>query len=1419
MKNICYLCPIFLTKFLINIINMNRVIYLLLSALMLAITPLTAQQQTVQKQQALKKQPTSTSQQATSQRLSRVEAEQTGAGIKKLADPIYYTELFDEPVPNIPLGGSGYSGSVDDDEIIIMPWNQANGVALSFDAKAGHVYKIALTFEAKDGVFDDFTGAYLLKSGELSGGSDDFLTEIERYFRYNQVNNILITGAFLARETAPVRMLLFDYSMNSFDFNVTIQELGTAPSYIEIDYEPIEADGSEVEDSCSDDDLVIFGDDVLAGKGFIFPTQANRHYKITCDFTPSDLDSQYSPTLRIFTGGEFQNNHEDCLDEYNYWAADGPVTITLETVSFNTGYLRIFVGENHLNDVDFTLAVEDLGAVSTYMQVDYTAVIPTDGTPVSGSFNAEEDLFHWIWGNEVTGKGYRFQAEADRMYEIECEVTGTPGEEIDGAFWILNNPLTGDESDILTSGWYYNWNGSATANGHFISEVSGYVYFLLMDRYQSDISYTITVKDVGPAPPEYTELAYPTIATNGVSVEGELEMIQIWYQDLFIGKGYSFDVKADKIYRITCVLTAEVEDELNGSIWIMNNTLTGYWDDDVLYSDNHWGYGTVAVSGFYTPDFSGTVKLLFGESYLLASTYKITVTEMDVPESYHEIDYTLIATDGNAVAGAFDKAFYGVDNDEYTRFGSAYKFTAQEGKPYVIDCTFEGVGYLYPSVQLFGSLSGDWFDDSIDWTYYNYGDEIVTVSFVFTPDYDGEYYLVMFSVKDLNFTIAVKEMEPTVNYTELEYTAMAGNAATGILDKFFEDFDLRIGTGYSYSVSEGSMYKITATLEAPAGYLNASLQVFNQSWDVKESQNGDTKGSVTLTGYYFAETGENIRILLSTEGFFTPRILGYNIEIEETALISYTEIVYESIDIGSSANGMLSMTDNLLVNPENKVATGRGYKFIGEAEKVYKIKVTFISSEEILFNTGFYLLDNDFDNMDYVYEYDFLSELSISAVYTASENGEALILLNDYFRNDLLYTVEVKEILSLPQLLARATPITMSNQLRYTDSGFTYSEVAGNEALNFKGNNEIFFSAAYTITLAANDQIEIYSSKENDSHLFIFRSNGSGGYVYVTNDDDGGYLNGRDSYINFTAPVSGDYFIVVTDYNNESAGRYYLTVWNYGLQPENGYLDNEVIASVSLSSTAVTVYVDANDNDILTALMSLEVTGITADEEEVTLPNVPAIWDIAGDKNSAICRVDNMQPPLGYEWGNIQQVTVAVNYIKYEGETVATPELDGKTENSITIKAVAAPANGQSVVYFISTSATVPSESANGWQAGLTFSNLTANTAYYVFARTVENAMYLAGAVSTPLQVTTDEDVSSSSGEGLIANPLRAWMRDGLLHVTGLTIGETISIYSVTGVLAYQSNIASEEMDIQLPAVGVYIVRSGNNTVRVVFIK
>jgi hypothetical protein len=66
-------------------------------------------------------------------------------------------------------------------------------------------------------------------------------------------------------------------------------------------------------------------------------------------------------------------------------------------------------------------------------------------------------------------------------------------------------------------------------------------------------------------------------------------------------------------------------------------------------------------------------------------------------------------------------------------------------------------------------------------------------------------------------------------------------------------------------------------------------------------------------------------------------------------------------------------------------------------------------------------------------------------------------------------------------------------------------------------------------------------------------------------------------------------------------------------------------------------------------------------------------------------------------------------------------------------------------------------------------------------------------------------------------NPLKAWVNDDRLFVEGLNVGESWRIYSVIGTLLEQGVARNETMSVRLNARGVYIFRSGNKALKVVY--
>jgi hypothetical protein len=126
---------------------------------------------------------------------------------------------------------------------------------------------------------------------------------------------------------------------------------------------------------------------------------------------------------------------------------------------------------------------------------------------------------------------------------------------------------------------------------------------------------------------------------------------------------------------------------------------------------------------------------------------------------------------------------------------------------------------------------------------------------------------------------------------------------------------------------------------------------------------------------------------------------------------------------------------------------------------------------------------------------------------------------------------------------------------------------------------------------------------------------------------------------------------------------------------------------------------------------------------------------------------------------------------KAAGATAGVPTLNSITQNSITIYAVTAPGNGQSVEYGISAS---NNASTAVWQTALTFNGLSAGTTYYIFARAAGNSNYETGAASGSLAVT----MSNPGTTGITIDVKQ--ITDGAPIINSITISRSNNGHPVT---------------------------------------
>ena len=121
---------------------------------------------------------------------------------------------------------------------------------------------------------------------------------------------------------------------------------------------------------------------------------------------------------------------------------------------------------------------------------------------------------------------------------------------------------------------------------------------------------------------------------------------------------------------------------------------------------------------------------------------------------------------------------------------------------------------------------------------------------------------------------------------------------------------------------------------------------------------------------------------------------------------------------------------------------------------------------------------------------------------------------------------------------------------------------------------------------------------------------------------------------------------------------------------------------------------------------------------------------------------------------------------------------------------------------------------------GTTGATITGNTLNTTSEGTVTVRATIADGMAAGISYTQDFDITVdpplSITDVKAAAQLRAWANNGLLNITGLTRGELVSIYSVSGVLVYRGIAAGEQAIVPLKAQGMYIVKAGARTVKVV---
>ncbi len=433
------------------------------------------------------------------------------------------------------------------------------------------------------------------------------------------------------------------------------------------------------------------------------------------------------------------------------------------------------------------------------------------------------------------------------------------------------------------------------------------------------------------------------------------------------------------------------------------------------------------------------------------------------------------------------------------------------------------------------------------------------------------------------------------SYTEIDYPAIEvdGPPQSGTLStevQFYSEYDdFRAATGYSFSATAGQTYKITAIfigeeLKLPGFYLlKSDLEghLYGEESDAISFRgyDGASQGDVTLTDYYKSPITGSLKILLYN--IYSDSPLDYTITVEATEdVFSYDETDYANIEIGGQPQNGTLKPIRIDYGYEIAFSPGHGYKFAIEEGKTYRIAIS--NNEADYFSLVFSnpgTLSGDWGEDFY------------TSGYISSEDGYYFDLVADYTgemrfllisNNNASYAISVTP-----------APMTVTEFLDNTTETIEYSEeltfTAGGKMLgiindeDFSGDEENYYAVAYKITLSEGDFIKIHASKQGDSYLSIYyKADGEDEYEWIEDVDE---RADGDEYLDFTAEEDGEYYIVISDYDPDVAGNYYLTVWNTEEEPENPY--EEIVPVIAKVQKAPTLKAFAQNGN-------LQLSGLTA---------------------------------------------------------------------------------------------------------------------------------------------------------------------------------------------------------------------------------
>jgi hypothetical protein len=697
-----------------------------------------------------------------------------------------------------------------------------SAAGLSFQAVAGTTYRITVRYEADTDV-EMMVDYCILIGGTLTGyWGGDVLAEHSADYKFG--TGITIAGTFTSSETGSLRVLLREYMQQELlKYSVTINEV---VPYTAISYsQTVAVDGTPAAGKLSGlVGLSNIGSNIATAAGLSFYAEEGKGYLVS---VKCEADTEVDMNFMFFI---MRDDLEDDWDDIINWANSGAgirkeATANSQFISKPAGTYRILLMDSGLNDLDYTVTIKE--AVS-YTDISYSQAVAVGGNAETGKLSGPVGILYQ--NSIISAAGLNFQAEEGKTYHINIKYQADAEVyHMSAGYNILRGgTLEGNSDDIISENGGYGYNiDELTVDGYFISNVTGQLRILLLDRDFREFDYTITIEEVGT--PSYATLNYSKqVTVGGAPVSGELSETVVFGSSKINAAGLSFQAEEGKTYQISAKYNANAVVHMGvNCIILKSGALSGTWWDDYISSIGYSSGNTAeaTINWYFTSPVNGLLQVLLADYELNKLEYTITIKEVNITP-YKDFTYSqTVAVNGTPatgkLSGLVDHFGYGILN------AAGLSFNAAAGNRYQISIKYESaaevnmgdIGYL---ILNGGTLTGDYDDDYIYWGLWNAGyTKEVTFNYTFTPDVTGQFRILLMgrNLDGLNYTVTINEV---VSYTTLNYFAATNKiavnqpAAAGTLSRVVENFwgSVVTAAGLSFDAEAGETYNIRVSYQS-----------------------------------------------------------------------------------------------------------------------------------------------------------------------------------------------------------------------------------------------------------------------------------------------------------------------------------------------------------------------------------------------------------------------------------------------------------------------------------------------------------------------------------------------------------------------------------------------------------------------------